>query len=525
MKTYKKKSGIFSLLVRNYIALTLALVLVLIALVCFFTFLTFFKLGGTVPDQIKAYENNMLKGHFDSFPAEKLLGSGGFIAVLDQEENALYNPNKIDISVFQNNLSFVKDFLENDSEKISVTTYTTNTGDDYYEFTYTVNKGDMSITEIYLLDKDGNLLYCPPGAKYKFLTREQFSLLSQSKFENYNVSKYTLSNQNTILLFQSKEFNIAFTEKLAGIFRDSIILFLIIYIGMILAFILWLKQKITKPLTLLCDNIDSFEIGDNVTPQYKGPREFTEIFDSFSNLAKKLAVSEERRKKVEAQKQKMLADISHDLKTPITVIEGYTKALCEGLIPQENQKMYLETINLKANNLNGLINTFFEYSKLEHPEYTLTLKQIDICSFFRTYLADKYTEIEASGFIPDADIPEEEILVNIDLYQMQRVFDNVIANALKHNPKGTELYFALVKDDKNVLLIIGDNGVGIPKEVANSIFTPFVVGEASRRSSGSGLGLAIAQKIVDAHHGDIILVQDNQRWKTTFEISLPICES
>lgn len=107
---------------------------------------------------------------------------------------------------------------------------------------------------------------------------------------------------------------------------------------------------------------------------------------------------------------------------------------------------------------------------------------------------------------------------------MQRVFDNVIANALKHNPKGTELYFALVKDDKNVLLIIGDNGVGIPKEVANSIFTPFVVGEASRRNSGSGLGLAIAQKIVNAHHGDIILVQDNQKWKTTFEISLPICE-
>lgn len=522
MKKFKKKSGVFTLLIRNYIFFTIALVLILFVSLYFLLFYTVFKLSVTVHEQIINYESDLLNGNYNHFPAEQLLGRDGFIVVLDQAGNAIYNADKIETSTLSNNLELVQDFLDNNDMQHYVFSYISSTGEKNYEFRYTEQQSDASHTEVYILDYKGNLLYSQPNAKYEDLTNEQWMLLTQTKFDEFEVYKYSLSNQNTVLLFSKKSLDIDLIDKMVNVFRDSFILFIIIYVGMILAFIVWLKRKITKPLSLLCKNIDSFEVGDNVITKYKGPREFAEIFDSFSRLSRKLSVSEERRKNAEEEKQKMLADIAHDLKTPITVIQGYTKALCNGLISQEEQKVYLEIINQRANSLNGLINTFFEYSKLEHPKYVLKIQKVDICTFFRTYLADKYTEIEAAGFNPDAEIPEEQIMSSIDTHQMKRVFDNIISNAIKHNPKGTALCFLLVKNEDMVKITIGDNGVGISTDVASRIFTPFVVGEASRQGSGTGLGLAIAQKIVDAHDGNISLVQDNPEWKTIFEITLPI---
>ena len=113
-----------------------------------------------------------------------------------------------------------------------------------------------------------------------------------------------------------------------------------------LAFVVFLKKKINEPLNLLCLELNNFESGESKYTSYCGPKEFVKIFDSFYSLSQRLRQSEEERKKLEAGRQKMLADISHDLRTPISVVQGYAKALCDGVIPIEQQPQYLEIICL-----------------------------------------------------------------------------------------------------------------------------------------------------------------------------------
>lgn len=508
----------------NYIVFTLFLVVILIFTLTFWMAFSFFKIRTLVPESIAGYQELLSTGDYDKFPTAKILGEGSCIAVLDKEGNTVYDPNGMDLSRIAENLAFTRTFVEGMGVSYFTTDHMDSDGTSYYNFQISHENDGITRTDTYIFDAEGKTLYESPGAEYSNLTGDQALLLSQRMSDEYDIYKYVLDNQNILIIFQSKSLDMTILQRLSVALCDSLVLFLIIYIGMILGFVFWLKRKITKPLYILCGCIESYEIGNNVAVKYKGPREFSDILNSFSELAAKLSMSEREREALENEKRAILADIAHDLKTPITVIQGYTQALNAGLVPIDKQGQYLQTINQKANDLNNIINSFSEFSKLDHPEFKLETADIDICDYFRTYLANKYFEIESAGFVPDAEIPEETVYAAVDEHQLQRVFDNVIGNALKHNPKGTRLYFALVNMGKTVELYISDNGVGIPDEMAKKIFLPFVVGENSRKGSGSGLGLAISQKIVDAHGGDICLIRNSGEWKTTFRITLPTVE-
>lgn len=141
-------------------------------------------------------------------------------------------------------------------------------------------------------------------------------------------------------------------------------------------------------------------------------------------------------------------------------------------------------------------------------------------------IADKYEEIEMAGFSIELSIPEYSIVCPIDRIQFRRAIENILANALKHNSPGTTVFFSIKapSDRRQAVLTVGDNGKGIPGEMTDTIFKPFTVGDESRNNrQGSGLGLAIAKKIVDAHHGTIMLVIPPEGgMKTEFKIKLPL---
>lgn len=120
------------------------------------------------------------------------------------------------------------------------------------------------------------------------------------------------------------------------------------------------------------------------------------------------------------------------------------------------------------------------------------------------------------------DIPEEEMEIKIDKVQLQRVFDNILGNSIKHNEKGTNIYVSLKEKNDIYEIIIADDGKGISKDIANNIFEAFTVGDESRNSKqGSGLGLAIAKTIVDLHGGTIELEPESlKKFSTQFKIIL-----
>jgi signal transduction histidine kinase len=222
----------------------------------------------------------------------------------------------------------------------------------------------------------------------------------------------------------------------------------------------------------------------------------------------------------------MLADISHDLKTPITVIQGYSKAIVDGMVSEEHMDKYLNTIYQKSNRLADLINEFYQYSRLEHPEFQLTMEPGDLSEYVREYVAGKYEELEVAGYELDVDIPEQPIYMPFDHVELCRVFENIITNTIRHNAPPTTIFVGMefLREKHQVRIRLGDDGEGIPEEIREHIFEPFVVGDESRNSKhGTGLGLSVAKRVVTAHGGKIRLLPTTETsWSTMYEIILPM---
>lgn len=249
------------------------------------------------------------------------------------------------------------------------------------------------------------------------------------------------------------------------------------------------------------------------------------------NVTKKVKEIEQRRiereKEYEMQRNLLLSDITHDIKTPITTVAGFSKALTDGAVPENQKTEYLETIYNKSMRISDLVSLLFEYVKLDSTGYSLSRSPLDISELLRECVGDVYSEYEEKSFQVDIDIPEDVIKVNADRVQICRAINNILSNAVKYNPKGTAVGISLKIDKSEAVICISDNGVRIEREDAVHIFEPFYRGDKSRKTdSGNGLGLSITKKIVEMHGGRITLYQYNNSEKhgrvKSFEIRLPI---
>lgn len=219
------------------------------------------------------------------------------------------------------------------------------------------------------------------------------------------------------------------------------------------------------------------------------------------------------------QRNLLLSDVAHDIKTPITTVAGFSKALADGTVAEDEKQKYLNSVYIKSMQISDLVSLLFEYVKMDSTGYVLNKTKVDICELVRNCVARVYTDFEQQEMEVDIDIPDEKIFVNADKMQMERAIGNLLNNTIKHNPKGTKVFVSLKCDASaygsttgrvrgRVYIEIADNGVLIESEIAKHLFDPFVQGDASRTSgSGSGLGLSITSKIVEMHGGSIVLKQ------------------
>ena len=245
------------------------------------------------------------------------------------------------------------------------------------------------------------------------------------------------------------------------------------------------------------------------------------VIHTFNDMEHQLSESEKERAELENQRQKMLGDISHDIKTPVTVIRGYSSAIADHIVPQEEQEKYLRIISQKAALLSELVDSFSDYSRLQHPDFQMNFEKTDLSEYLREYAAEKYEELELQDYPMDISIPENAMEADIDRQQLKRVFENIIINSVKHTSAHTVISVSLQREGENAVISLGDNGPGIPPDLRKTIFEPFVTGDDSRTSGkGSGLGLSIVKKIVEAHHGTVELMDSKKG--TIFHIVLPL---
>ncbi len=225
----------------------------------------------------------------------------------------------------------------------------------------------------------------------------------------------------------------------------------------------------------------------------------------------------ELHKEYDQKRNLMLSDIAHDLRTPMTTVSGYSKALTDNMVPDSMKEEYLEAIQRKSKRVNDLITLLFDYVKLDTEGFKLMKQEVDLAELVREAGAFVYQDVEDADMTFDADIVEERVPVQLDRLQMSRVITNLLTNAIKHNKAGTRVGLFLYQEDDYIRILVADSGDKIDKENAEHIFEPFVMGDESRSSKGgTGLGLSIAKKVVEMHGFTIRLVQGSRLAKYKF---------
>ena len=280
--------------------------------------------------------------------------------------------------------------------------------------------------------------------------------------------------------------------------------------------------RITNPLSAIAAGIRSVAGGRyHERLSFEANYELAQIQESFNEMAAKLEKVEADKKRLEESRQRMLVNLSHDVKTPITSIQGYAKALQLGMIEDEaHEQRILSLIYTKSQLVSELIDEVFELSKLESPDYPVIMEEQDLAEFLREIAVEFYELYEEKQLSFDCSIPQGEIIVLFNKSLLYRAVSNLLGNSLKYNSAGTRVGLKLADSGEKVQIEITDNGVGISEPLRDKIFEAFVRGDAARKSDGgTGLGLTIARHIAEKHDGRLTL--ETGEGITRFELTLP----
>ena len=220
----------------------------------------------------------------------------------------------------------------------------------------------------------------------------------------------------------------------------------------------------------------------------------------------------------EISSKKMLSNISHDIKTPMTVILGYLEIMRLNS-PGENEMLL--KVEQKAKRVMELINQFFTLAKLEAGDTEIEISKIDVCEMCRENVLDFYELLTQKEFQVDVDIPEEAVFVRGNKDALQRILFNLISNVVRYGSDGKYMGMFLRSDEKYIYIDVVDKGKGIERAFAQNVFERLFTMEDSRNREiqGNGLGLTIAQNLAHQLGGEITL-ESEPNVKTTFTVKL-----
>ena len=223
-------------------------------------------------------------------------------------------------------------------------------------------------------------------------------------------------------------------------------------------------------------------------------------------------------RRTEIASKKMLSNISHDIKTPMTVILGYLEIM---RINGTGTDEMIKKTEQKAQNVMELINQFFTLAKLESGDMDIELSRINVCEVCRESILDFYEILTNNEFQVDIDMPENPIYVQGNTEALQRILFNLISNVIRYGADGKYLGLFLRTDEKTVYIDVTDKGKGIDKSFAESVFDRLFTMEDSRNRhiQGNGLGLTIAKNLA-LQLGGTIALDSTPYEKTTFTVKL-----
>lgn len=404
--------------------------------------------------------------------------------------------------------------------------------------------------EVYLIDPKGKIIaWYPPE---KRISLESVNLVPVLKFiadsteafikgddplnpdvqKVFSASPLTMNNMLYAYIYvvlAGQEYHAAsdflFSSYILQVSARTMLITLLATLGIGLLII----RIITKNYSKIISVMQKFKEGD-LTARIKSQSTGDEkkLAEMFNEMADILTGNIDKLKEVENLRRELIANVSHDLRTPIAIIRGYVETLQmkEDTITPAERKKYIDTVRESAEKLEKLVNELFELSKLEANQVKAK-KEPFVISELVNDISNKYQLMAKTKNITISTILSKELpAVFADISLIERVMQNLIDNAMKFTPDGGKIIITTLKrNDNDVEVTVSDNGIGIPENEREQIFARYYkANNFTDLQSNTGLGLAIAKKILDLHQSTLDLIS-KENSGSSFIFRLPIYQS
>ena len=279
------------------------------------------------------------------------------------------------------------------------------------------------------------------------------------------------------------------------------------------AVVFFIARQMTRPLTAMAQAAASMARGDFAAraPE-EGSREIMELSQAFNQMAAQLSSLEQSRRD-------FVANVSHELRSPITSVQGFAQGMLDGTIPPEQHQQYLQVITDETHRLSKLIASLLNLSRMESEETSLAYTDFDVNELARRVLISRMTQIDEKQLEIGVQFETDACFVHADADQIQQVIINLLDNAIKFTPEGGKITLTTRQEKDRVFLRVKDTGVGILPQDEPHIFDRFYKADKAHTvGKGTGLGLAICARIMERHGQKIRLISGDGG--AEFEITL-----
>lgn len=285
--------------------------------------------------------------------------------------------------------------------------------------------------------------------------------------------------------------------------------------------------RINRRLNRLNQAVQEFDAqSTKIVLDDRGNDEIIQLHRHLSHMSERILDQVAQIKDNERKRQTLIANLSHDLRTPLTMIQGYAETLYAGLYQDDKEmRSYMEIVLRRSRYMNGLLRKLLEISHMDTHPARHHMVLTNLSEHLRKLAADYIAVLENNGMSFDIEIPEQPIAVMIDPPLIERAVRNLIDNAIQYGRTGGYMGLALRKvivaeKDDEIEISVTDRGPGIPVEKQEIIFDRFIRGSDAREGEGLGIGLSIVKDVAAIHKGSVRL-ESRLDEQTTFTLVIP----
>mgnify|MGYP005757204847 CR=1 FL=1 len=274
-----------------------------------------------------------------------------------------------------------------------------------------------------------------------------------------------------------------------------------------------MNRMVMEPLELLVEGAQRIKNGNlQERIEYRGEAEFEHVCETFNDMQSTILKDQEQRVKTERARIDMVTGISHDLRTPLTAIQGYIKGVLDGVADTESKrKVYLQTAYESTEEMNLLLKKLFDFSRMESGQMPFHMVSVDLSEYVMMYAAQKEAVSDPAKlrirFRKKKEFMPE---ISMDVEQVRRILDNLLENSVKYAMAAPVCVDLSIEETKKFIrLSWKDNGQGVPEEKLERIFERFYRCDEARKEKGSGVGLYVVKYIMERHNGAVKAENDS----------------